>query len=327
MSHFNFTSKSESGFTIKNYSTNHTGEGGNLPKNLKEYNQWLTTHDTPLKKDRHKSPKCPSEGWNEGGLLSFEEARNLSEPEDNTALAFRFTQDGPFVGFDLDDVTRGGEFTDEALGIVRRLNSYTEVSSSGTGLHVIAKGEKVDTQKSRGDLAGPGHLEVYDHSRYFVLTGDVYDGRTSVESRPTAVQEVQTNHLPNQQTFSFTAQQTPESERELIEGKMDITPEQVRKTIQEYAKGANVDEEVLRLWSGSNEARNSTSEADMAFAKQLYFWCRGNQQLMDTCFRASHRMRPKWDEVHYSNGDTYGERTLHKVCRSNNDTFDGRYVE
>jgi putative DNA primase/helicase len=38
-------------------------------------------------------------------------------------------------------------------------------------------------------------------------------------------------------------------------------------------------------------------------------------------------MRPKWDEVHYANGDAYGERIIHKVCRTNSETFGGRHVE
>lgn len=65
----------------------------------------------------------------------------------------------------------------------------------------------------------------------------------------------------------------------------------------------------------------------MALVKQLYFWCKGDQQLMDKRFRASNRMRPKWDEVRYSNGDTYGERNIRRVCRTNNDIFRGRYVK
>jgi putative DNA primase/helicase len=40
--------------------------------------------------------------------------------------------------------------------------------------------------------------------------------------------------------------------------------------------------------------------------KQLYYWCRGDQQLIDGCFQASRRMRPKWDEVNSSDGTTYG---------------------
>jgi hypothetical protein len=57
-------------------------------------------------------------------------------------MTFCFTESGPFVGSDLNDVKVGGEFTEEARTIVQRLDSYTEVSSSGTGLHVIAEGPR-----------------------------------------------------------------------------------------------------------------------------------------------------------------------------------------
>lgn len=65
----------------------------------------------------------------------------------------------------------------------------------------------------------------------------------------------------------------------------------------------------------------------MFFMNQLYYWCKSNQQLMDECFRASGGVRPKWDEVHASDGATYGKMTIEKVCRTNSDTFGGRYVE
>jgi putative DNA primase/helicase len=65
----------------------------------------------------------------------------------------------------------------------------------------------------------------------------------------------------------------------------------------------------------------------MAFVKQLYYWCKGDQQLMDECFRASGWMRPKCDEVHSADGTTYGEMTIQKVCRTNSDTFGEGYVD
>jgi putative DNA primase/helicase len=65
--------------------------------------------------------------------------------------------------------------------------------------------------------------------------------------------------------------------------------------------------------------------SEMAFVKQLYYWCKGDQQLMNECFRAPGRMRPKWDE--YRGDQTYGEMTIRRVCRTNSDTFGGRYVE
>jgi len=55
----------------------------------------------------------------------------------------------------------------------------------------------LNDRKHRFDLSEAGHPEVYDTDRYFVLTGEVYDGFTSVKSRPTTVREGQINHLPN----------------------------------------------------------------------------------------------------------------------------------
>lgn len=318
-------------FSVQHDSEDNTGGGDNLPSRLKERDQWLVTHDKPWNDDIHKMPKYPSEGWNDDGatLLPFVKAYDRYKSTDNTGIAFRFTDDGPFIGFDFDKVRLDGDFTDEVLDLVQRLDSYTEVSSSGTGLHVIAEGEKLDDRKTKGVLSICGHLEVYDTDRYFALTGDVYDGFTSVESRPTVVREVQDDYLPERQKFTFTGQQKPVSEQEFDGGQTDATAEQVRQTIRAYVKtdSHDVSREVLRLWRGSGEGRPSASEADMAFVKQLYYWCKGDQQLMDDCFRASGRMRPKWDEGHSSDGATYGEMTIRKVCRTNSDTFGGRYVE
>jgi primase-polymerase (primpol)-like protein len=38
----------------------------------------------------------------------------------------------------------------------------------------------------------------------------------------------------------------------------------------------------------------------MALVADLAFWCKEDANLMDDWFRASHRMRSKWDEVHYA---------------------------
>ncbi|WP_092902329.1 hypothetical protein [Halostagnicola kamekurae] len=240
MSRFEFTSQQD----------NEDNTDGGIPSRLREHDQWLVTQD--------KKPVAPSEGWQESvNHLSFTEVQDKAE-QLGGEVAFCFTESGPFVGFDLDVVKANGEFTEEARTIVRRLDSYTEVSSSGTGLHVIAEGNRSDDHKHRGDLSEAGHLEVYDESRYFVLTGDVYDGFTSVEGRPTVVPEVQDGYLPKRQKFSFTSQQKPVSEQEFDGGQTDATPEQVRRTIQAYVKtdSKDVDEEVLRLCEGATRGES-----------------------------------------------------------------------
>jgi primase-polymerase (primpol)-like protein len=300
-----------------------------FPNRLKDFDQWLVTHDKPWDDESHKSPKYPTSWNDDGDLLSFEGAYDRYKSMDNTGIAVRFTDSGPFVGFDFDEVRVDGDFTEEVLDLVRRLDSYTEMSSSGKGLHVIAEGDHLDDRKNEGQLSDCGELEVYDTDRYFVLTGDVYDGLTSVKNRPTVVREVQDDYLPERQTSSVTGQQKPVSEQEFNGGQTDATPEQVRQTIRAYVKtdSCDVDRELLRLWRGSDGGRPSASEADMAFVKQLYYWCKGDQQLMDECFRDSRRMRPKWDEAHSADGATYGEMTIRKVCRTNSDIFRGRYMK
>ena len=290
-----------------------------FPYRLKQYDQWLVTRD--------KKPVAPSKGWQKSvNLLSFAEAQQKAEQLGGD-VAFCFTESGPFVGFDLDDVTKeGSNFTDEGLDLVERLDSYTEVSSSGKGLHVIAEGEHLDDRKTRGDLSEAGHLEVYDESRYFVLTGDVFNGLETVESRPTAVRVVQEEHLPKTTSDGSAGTQKPLSEQEYAGESADLTPKQVRRTIEAYVEYGDVDEAVLRLWRGSDESYPSPSEADMAFVSHLYFWCQGDPRLMDECFRASSKMRRKWDEVRTSDGATYGELTIREVCRSNTETFGGQYV-
>ena len=290
-----------------------------LPERLKQYDQWLVTRD--------KKPVAPSKGWQKSvNLLSFTEAQQKAE-QLSGVVAFCFTDSDPFVGFDLDDVTQKDSFTEEALDLVERLDSYTEVSSSGTGLHVIAEGEHLDERKTRADLSEAGHLEVYDESRYFVLTGDVFNGLETVESRPTAVRVVQEKHLPKTTSNDSAGTQKPLSDQEYASESPDVTPKQVRRTIEAYVEYGDADEAVLRLWRGSDEGYRSSSEADMVLVSHLYFWCQGNPRLMDECFRASSRMRRKWDEVRTSDGATYGELTIREVRRSNTETFGGKYVD
>jgi primase-polymerase (primpol)-like protein len=162
---------------------------------LKEFEQWLLRVE--------KKPLHPSSGWQKcSNQLAFEDAYQKAI-ETGGGLAFCFIQDSPFIGFDLDDVVTNGQFTREALDIFSRLRSYTEVSSSGTGLHVIGEGPFDVERKHRGPLSDAGHIEVYDSGRYFVLTGAVYDGHNDVVAAPLWVKSVQRDALPRKQRFRF----------------------------------------------------------------------------------------------------------------------------
>jgi len=50
------------------------------------------------------------------------------------------------------------------MEIVHYLDSYAELSASGTGLHIIVKGMQVPNRRK-------GEIEVYSSKRFFVVTG------------------------------------------------------------------------------------------------------------------------------------------------------------
>ena len=67
------------------------------------------------------------------------------------------------------------------------------------------------------------------------------------------------------------------------------------------------------LWNGEIPDGKSPSEADMALAEILAFWCGGDTEQMDRLFRRSGLMRDKWDRV--QSGSTYGMITLTKAVK------------
>jgi hypothetical protein len=84
-------------------------------------------------------------------------------------VGFVFTLDCGVVGVDLDDCFDGWHLKDEAKQVVQCLNSYTEFSPSGNGLHILAQGEIPNSIKRNGR-----GFEMYNQLRYFTVTGNEF---------------------------------------------------------------------------------------------------------------------------------------------------------
>ena len=86
-------------------------------------------------------------------------------------IGYVFTIGAGVVGVDLDDCFEGEgterRLTDTARQVVQMLNSYTELSPSGNGLHILACGTIPHSIKSPG-------FEMYNELRYFTVTGRQY---------------------------------------------------------------------------------------------------------------------------------------------------------
>src|ERR1039457_6223222 len=90
-------------------------------------------------------------------------------------LGFRFAWDAtaPFAFTDLDHCRdpQTGEIEPWALAIISRLNSYSEVSPSGSGVHILCR-----TQQPPEGGCRKGRIEIYTRLRWSTVTGEHVSG-------------------------------------------------------------------------------------------------------------------------------------------------------
>ena len=303
---------------------------GGVPKPLRERNQWIATSD--------KGPICPSAGWNNPDKqLAFRQAQRVAKQRAGE-VAYVLNAEGPFTIVDFDNVGSNGSFSDEAKQIVEDLDTYTEISRSGTGLHAIYRGTRLPERQVKGELHNQGKIEVFDSNQYVVVTGDQFEeygiiasdmASTGDDRRP--LLDIQRRYLPKRDDSVEPDSSTTSFElTDVSDNSADIGVKDIYRTLEEFDKGGSSKAgEVLDQWrsqSGSDLQFSSGSEADLSFVSNLAFWCGEDAKLIDRCFRRSTRMRAKWDDVRYSDGRTYGEGTIQLAIRSNYDIFSGHYV-
>jgi putative DNA primase/helicase len=273
----------------------------NIPADLAITPQWVSWSGTIGQTGKlSKIPINPRTGWNAKAndpatWGTFEEAIEFSRGHDLPGIGFVFSAADDFVGIDID------ECLDPATGsikagveeIISRLDSYTEISPSGRGFHVIAKGKlPAGSRKS-------GKIEMYDDRRFFTITGKPFNGC------PAEVRERQNEILEVYQ--KLFARPEIKSTASSAEAQIDDA------ALIELAKNAENALKFNRLWGGDFSGYPSQSEADLALCRILAFWTARNAEQMDRLFRQSGLFRPKWDVPHYGGRKTYGQATIDKA--------------
>jgi hypothetical protein len=140
----------------------------NIPEELKRLNQWVCANEgskVPMQANR----PCAASSTNPDTWASFEDALWSVENGYYDYLGFVFNDNG-IVGIDLDDAIVNGIVSPLATEVISLCNSYTELSKSGTGLHIFVKGDI--PFKGKNNLAG---VEIYKTARFFIMTGNVVD--------------------------------------------------------------------------------------------------------------------------------------------------------
>ncbi len=148
-----------------------SAETRNIPEELKVRPQWVVWQAVGEKPDKVPYSARTGRKASSTDLMTwstFEEALEAYEHDEYAGLGFVFCSGDPYTGIDLDDcVNENGEIAVWALEIVRYFDSYTELSATGTGLHIIIRGDVPNRRKD--------DVEVYSSKRFFTVTGHVVE--------------------------------------------------------------------------------------------------------------------------------------------------------
>lgn len=290
---------------------------GGVPKDLTALNNWVSWRWERRDGKWTKAPVDATNGRRASSIdpstwTTFEDAVRHARRSALPGVGFVFTG-SPLAGVDLDDCREPetGHVAPWAANIVAALDTYTEVSPSGTGLKAFARGVLPPGGRRKGDI------EMYDTSRFFTVTGCVLP----TDQAPASVME-RTEALAalHRRVFGDSRELRRAQARTLCEhAKVQLgVPRLADDELVERAATAANGAKFRQLWSGDttgyggsgNEGR---SEADLALCSMLAFWTGPDEERVDALFRRSGLMRPKWDERHYGDGRTYGRGTIGKA--------------
>lgn len=288
----------------------------NIPEELKSVPNWVCWQASPDPRpdDPNHLKKTPINPRTGGGAMSnnpdtwadYDTALKASERF--SGIGFMFGN-SPYFGVDVDKVESDiREYLEGGAGIVSEfmngLQSYSELSPSGKGIHIICKG----TLPKRGRRRG--NVEMYESGRFFTVTGNSFGDYATIRDCTERIKPLHEKYigggLKEPAPKSHNLAPLPTTAGEIV-------------ALATKAKNGAL---FTALFGGDISGYNSQSEADMALCNMLAFWCRCDAEMMDTIFRQSGLMRDKWDRA--QSGSTYGALTIQKAIADCENVYEPR---
>lgn len=241
----------------------------NIPQELRLLNQWCVwkyvdvgegkkpTKEPFYTLDWHMSVTKP-ETW-----LSFDAAQILQLKGFN-GIGFILTANDPYAVVDLDDTEGDQVKLQRQREIYQDFDTYSEISPSGNGLHLIVKGSiPVGLKRSA--------IEIYSSVRYITFTGNVYNNKPIRDCQEKLMQ------------LWYQMGSGP-----VAIAMRDDQPEKYTDVqILEQATNASNGDKFRQLFDGEWNIRYpSQSEADFAFIDILAFYTQNKHQIR-RIFRSS----------------------------------------
>lgn len=218
------------------------------------------------------------------------------------------------IMLDIDNIYNEIVNKDNPDGLLAKLHqltkgTYCEISQSGKGVHFF-----FTATKTRKEIRNDKY-ELYDANRWATLTGNTLWATSDIK------------HLSEQEMAKLErflwGDPKPEkksaSSANIKPSSAKFDDADIKKLLNKAINAKNGDK-FSALYN--NEAiSDDVSADDMSFALMLAFWTQKNAKMMDAIFRQSKRMRPKWDEIHSVDGQTYGEMTIENAIANTDEVY------
>lgn len=227
-----------------------------------------------------------------------------------------------FFGVDLDnhpDKKTGqampqNQFDSLANEFIDGLDSYTEYSRSGKGIHIICCGSLPNGRRRKGNV------EMYDYNRFFAMTGNVINQKAP-QQRDSEVIPLWKKYVDDSAELAKMKEEQERRNKEWLSSHPGSVVPIGNSSLSdadllEKARKAKNGQQFSALYDQGDTSNYSDdhSKADFGLCSMLAFWCNGDKDQIDRLFRGSKLMREKWDS---KRGETtYGRQTIDLAVRS-----------
>lgn len=305
---------------------------------LAAFPQFVLYRLVPSTKKPGKTDKLPVD-WRTGHVVGVTDRTawttfdNASQQVANgraDGVGFVFSEADPFFFLDIDHALVDGQWSPLAQQLCAAFaGAGVEVSSSGTGLHIIGRGANAAPSGHRCKNVPLG-LEFYTRERFVALTGAQTSGSVDTDLSHLVPWFLQ-HFIPQDGPNATAADEWTEAPRADWRGPTD-DDDLIRRAMNSRSLGSVFGHGVTfaDLWTRNADVLGAKwpddtrefaeSEADGALASHLAFWTGCDMARTERLMRMSALVRDKWDEGR--RGETWLEMTIRrfsgpdrKVCQ------------
>lgn len=282
---------------------------GEIPTELRGRKQWVVWRYLPPVDGKDKWRKVPyqtngTKAATDAPVTWTDFANALSACEGGgfDGIGYVFSASDPYVGIDWDHAYDDG-VAPAVLPWLQDLNTYCELSTSGTGIHALLKARYPFDRGRKSQ-----QVEIYKTKRFFCMTGRRFD---TLPAEPQERQEA----FDRLVAYYFPADPGSNGHNRSV-GVISFDDAQ----IIERCRHATNSQKFLTLWEGNWESLNypSRSEAEYALLGILKFWTKEEAQLA-RLMNASGLRRTKWESKRGQ--DTYLTRSIGNTVAAGGESY------